>query len=102
MLAEFALTPSVFDEQAHADGETWRDQLRKLGNGMFPDTGAWPVMVSNLYDGSWHHLAVKTAKAITDHRARRLCEDLLENAAKTLVRRPAACSDWPGDDSVAW
>ena len=41
MLAEFALTPSVFDEEAHADKDTWREQLRELGTNMFPRVAAW-------------------------------------------------------------
>jgi hypothetical protein len=32
MLAEFAFTPSIFDETAHADSEAWREQLRELGS----------------------------------------------------------------------
>jgi hypothetical protein len=101
MLAEFALTPSIFDEAAHTDPDIWRDQLRELGSNMFPRTAAWPIMISNLYAGSWHNVALTIAKAIKDHRARVLCEDLLRNAASTLVHRPAL-GDWPGEDSIMW
>jgi hypothetical protein len=40
MLAEFALLPSVFDEKVHPDVTAWKEQLRDLGNGMFPRTQA--------------------------------------------------------------
>ena len=101
MLAEFAFTPSIFDESAHIDPEVWRDQLRELGSNLFPRTAAWPVMISNLYEGSWHNVALRVLMAIKDPRARVLCENLLQNAASTLVHRPAQ-GEWPGDDSVAW
>ena len=68
---------------------------------MFPRTAAWPVMVANLYDGSWHSIAMKTAKAINESKARILCEGILENISKTLVHRPIAGADWPVDD-LAW
>jgi hypothetical protein len=102
MLAEFALTPSVFDEGAHADKDAWREQLRELGTNMFPRVAAWPVIVSNLYESSWHVFALQTVKSISDQRARLLCQGILDNAAKTLVARPALAADWPGEDSVAW
>jgi hypothetical protein len=102
MLAEFSFTRSIFDKTAHNDPDVWRDQLRELGTNMFPRTAAWPVLVSNLYDASWHHVAVSIAEAITDPRSRRLCQDLLESATTALVGRPIAVADWPGDDSLAW
>jgi hypothetical protein len=101
MLAEFALTPSIFDETAQSDRDAWRDQLRELGLNMFPKTAAWPVMISNLYGGSWQSVALAVVRAINDAKARLLCQNLLENAAKTLVYRPAH-GDWPGEDAVTW
>ena len=102
MLAEFALTPSIFDESAHEDLAAWREQLLVLGLKMFPEEGAWPVMISNLCDGNWHEHALRVADAIKDSKARQRCQSILQNAAKTLVHRPYSHSDWPGDDSVAW
>jgi hypothetical protein len=102
MLAEFALTPSIFDETRHADKELWRDQLRELGANMFPRTAPWPVMISNLYGGSWESVALQVVQSIKDQKARVLCEDLLQNAAKTLVHRPVHHDDWPGEDGAAW
>jgi hypothetical protein len=58
-------------------------------------------MISNLYGGSWHSIALNIAKAIKNPNVRILCENLLQNMAKTLVSRPA-CGDWPGDDGIAW
>ncbi len=101
MLAEFALTPSIFDESAHSDQEEWREQLRELGSTMFPRTAAWPVMISNLYEGSWENEALTLMKSIKDQKARLLCSDILTNIAKTMVLRPA-CGEWPGDDPTAW
>jgi hypothetical protein len=101
MIGELAFTPSIFDELAHADGESWREQLRELGNAMFPRTAAWPVMVANLYEGSWHHIALKTARAVKEGKARVLCEEMLGNIGKILVHRPSAGEDWPPDD-LAW
>lgn len=101
MLAEFALTPSIFDEDAHDDKDVWLEQLRELGGNMFPRVAASPVMVSNLYDGSWHSVAGKVVMAIKDHRARKLCQGLLEKTRRTLVFRPA-CNEWPGEEECAW
>ena len=100
MLTEFAFTPSIFDEDAHEDKEAWRDQLKALGYNMFPKVSAWPVIVSDLYAGSWNQIADQTVKAIKDQRARILCEGILQNMKKTLVTRPA-CGNWP-DEDIAW
>lgn len=101
MIGEFALTPSVFDEEAHPDAESWREQLRELGSAMFPKTAAWPVMVANLYDGSWHAIATTTVDAVKESKARVLCENLLDKIGKSLVFRPNAKPEWPIDD-LAW
>lgn len=101
MIGEFAFTPSVFDETAHPDAALWSEQLRELGNAMFPKTAAWPVMVADLYDGSWMHTATSAAKAVTGGSTRILCEKLLSNISKTLVYRPIAGVNWPADD-LAW
>lgn len=101
MLAEFAFTPSIFEEAAQSDPELWREQLRELGANMFPRTAAWPVMISDLYGGSWQQEAVAVVEAIKDPTARNLCQGFLRNVAHTLVRRPAH-GDWPGEDAIAW
>lgn len=100
MLTEFAFTPSIFDEDAHEDKEAWRDQLKELGRNMFPRVTAWPVVVSDLYAGSWSQVVDQTVKGIKDQRARMLCEGLFQNMRKVLVSRPA-CSDWP-DEDISW
>lgn len=101
MIGELAFTPSVFDEAANPDVESWQDQLRELGNAMFPRTAAWPVMVSNLYDGSWQKIAMTTAEAIKENKLRILCEGILKNIGNTLVHRPSVETTWP-DDDLAW
>lgn len=100
MLTEFAFTPSIFDEDAHDDIDVWRDQLKELGRNMFPRVSAWPVVISDLYSGSWSQIADQTVKLIKDQRARVLCEGILQNMRKMLVTRPV-CGDWP-DEDVAW
>lgn len=101
MLTEFAFTPSIFDEDAHEDKVAWRDQLRDLTSTMFPRTSVWPVLVSDLYAGSWSSHVMPYVERITDHRAKRCCQELLTNINRMLVVRPE-CGDWPHDDDVAW
>ena len=98
MLAEFALTPSLFDQDAQDDIEEWREQLRELATYMFPRGSGWPVMVSDLYDGSWFHTAKETVESIRDQRARIMCQGILRNVQQMLVHRPAVL-DWPQDDT---
>ena len=98
MFSEFALTPSIFDEEAQGDMDEWLDDIRELGAAMFPRVSASPVMVSNLYDGGWHAVAQQVVAAVSDHRARDLCQRLLTQITSTLVSRPA-CKDWPEDEN---
>ena len=100
MLTEFAFTPSIFDEDAHDDKEAWRDQLKDLGRNMFPRVSAWPVVVSDLYAGSWNQVILKLVKTMRDDKARVICEGILKNIQKVLVSRPQ-CRDWP-DEDIAW
>ena len=100
MLTEFAFTPSIFEEGAHEDKEVWMEQLRELGRNMFPHVSTWPVIVADLYDGSWSHSALQCIESIKDHKAKALCLGIVQNIKKALVTRPA-CGDWPGDDA-AW
>ncbi len=100
MLTEFALTPSIFDEDAHEDKEAWRDQLRELISTMFPRTSVWPIVVSDLYAGSWSSHILPYIERIQDHRAKKCCQDLLSNMQRMLVVRPV-CGEWPQDD-IAW
>ncbi|MBM4001544.1 MAG: hypothetical protein FJ297_18760 [Planctomycetes bacterium] len=101
MIAEFAFTPSVFDEQANPDGESWRKQLHKLGMTMFPMTAACPVMVADLRDGSWIYAASVRARNVADGTSKALCEELLTKIRDTRVRRPQAVDEWQ-DDDVSW
>ncbi len=101
MLTEFAFTPSIFDEDAHEDKDAWKDQLRELVSSMFPRTSAWPVIVSDLYAGSWSSHVVPHVDRIQDHRARKYCQDLLTNMQRMLVVRPDI-GEWPYEDDVAW
>ncbi len=100
MLTEFAFTPSIFDEDAHDDKESWREQVRTLGHLMCPRVSAWPVVVSDLYAGSWYAVAQQAVNAIKDDKARILCKDLLGKIGSMRVARPA-CGDWP-ENNVQW
>jgi hypothetical protein len=101
VIAEFAISPSVFDEAAHPDKDEWVDQLRELGNGMLPKTAASPVMIANLCDGSWFHEIEKAIKTIGNPRAGRLCRELLPKIEQLLVKRPMDGDNWP-DQSLDW
>ncbi len=100
MLTEFAFTPAIFDENAHEDNAAWILQLIKLGSNMFPETAAWPVIVADLYDGSWNHEAERIVKGIKGQTARILCQQIFMNMKKRLVTR-SACGNWP-DEDIAW
>lgn len=102
MLAEFALTPAVFDEDAHEDKDAWLEQLRELGANMFPKVAPSPVMVSDLYAGSWYNEVVGIVRGIRHQGARVLCQGLLKKVENALVFRPVARKDWPGEDECAW
>ncbi len=101
MLAEFALTPAIFDDQANADQQAWREQLRELGSGMFPRTGPAPVIISDLYAGSWRHVAEALAGQVHDQSARYLCQGILTRVKHVLVPRPAVADVWP-DTDIDW
>ncbi len=88
MLTEFALTPSIFDAALHPDAGEWQEQLRELGQGMFPRVAASPVIVSNLYGGAWEGAAGGTIARLRDPRVRNLCQGLLTRLAAVFVRRP--------------
>lgn len=101
MLREFAFTPAIFDENSHDDREAWGEQLHKLNLALFPPTSAWPVVISDLYAGSWSSQIVSYIEKISDHRARKYCQALLTNMRRMLVMRPE-CGDWPSEDDAAW
>ena len=88
MLTEFALTPSIFDAALHPDAGEWQEQLRELGQGMFPRVAASPVIVSNLHGGAWEGVAGGTIARLRDPRVRNLCQGLLTRLAAAFVRRP--------------
>ncbi|MBL8889752.1 MAG: hypothetical protein JNL67_07215 [Planctomycetaceae bacterium] len=101
MLHEFAFTPAIFDEESHVDKEAWGEQLRELTAAIFPRTSVWPVVISDLYTGSWSSHIVPYVENIADHRARKFCQGLLTNMQRMLVVRPN-CGEWPNDDDAAW
>jgi len=101
MLHEFAFTPAIFDEDAHDDKEAWGEQLRELTAALFPRTSVWPIVISDLYNGSWSSHIFPYVENIADHRARKYCQGLLINMQRILVLRPD-CGEWPNDNDAAW
>ena len=101
MLSEFAFTPAIFDEDAHDDKEAWCDQIRKLTFSMFPDTSAWPVVVSDLYAGSWSSHIEAYVNSVKDHRAKKFFIEFATRIRERLVARPC-CGEWPNEDDAAW
>ena len=101
MLAEFALNLCVFDEQANPDRDAWLEELIELGAQMFPRLASTPVLVSNLHGGSWHSHVQQIAESVTDHAARKRCQDILQKAKNALVVRPAILDGWP-IDHASW
>ena len=100
MLSEFAILPCVFDESSHCDTDAWRDQLRDLGRGLFPWGGPEPAVVADLYDGSWTTAVRDCLGHISDHRAKKLCQDLLTQMIRISVKRPPY-GRWP-EDNLGW
>lgn len=98
MLTEFAFTPAVFDESAHEDPELWCEQLRRLSLSMFPETSAWPVVVSDLYEGSWMEQVIPVIQKIRNPKAKVLCQGLITQIKRMTVSRPI-CGEWPELDS---
>lgn len=101
MLTEFAFTPSIFDETVHDDKDAWGEQLRELTSALFPRTSVWPIVISDLYNGSWSQHILPFIEKINDHRAKRYCQGLVTNMHRILVDRPE-CGEWPSDDDTAW
>lgn len=97
MISEIAITPSLFEEAAQDDRDQWLDQLRKLGNVLFPEFSACPVVISDLYDGSWYPEIKARIDSVTDHTARPLCLDILKGLQNVRVTRKAM-GDWPDND----
>jgi hypothetical protein len=100
MLSEFALLPSVFDDTSHPDREAWREHLRELGRGLFPREAPEPAVVADMYGGAWTTAVLDCIRQISDHRAKKLCEDLLTQIKRISVCRPPY-ANWPGDD-IGW
>ena len=73
-----------FSTKRQWDPHLWREQLDRLLSNMFPNVSAWPVMVSNLHSGSWEKTALQMIYRVKDHRAKKRCQELLQNASKTL------------------
>ncbi|MDY3561971.1 hypothetical protein R5W23_003402 [Gemmata sp. JC673] len=90
MIAEFALTPWVFDQTAHHNStEDWRIWLSTLAHRMFPQRNLCPVLVTDL-SGLWTEAARKFVDQISDHRAKGYAQRLFAQIGARLVRRQLA------------
>src|SRR5260370_41589892 len=96
MLTEFAITPDVL-EHGVSDW-TSQEHLRALQRGIFQHNAASPVVIADLYDGSWSVEALKAVIRIKDQSARLLAQGFLTKLKRLHVKRPAI-GDWPGDES---
>jgi hypothetical protein len=68
---------------------------------MFPKNGPSPVMISDLFGGSWKKIILDNVKSIKDQKARQHAQDIFKNLSRILVYRPAI-GEWPGEDSISW
>jgi hypothetical protein len=100
VLTEFALTPAIFDEDAHDDFDEWIDQLVDLGRGMFPQVAECASIVANLGEGGWKPEVVNAIKNQKSQRSKGLCQGLLKQIDRILVTRQL-CGEWPLDD-IGW
>ncbi len=100
MLKEIAFTPHIFDEESNIDNADWPNQLRILGERMFPWNSPSPFVVSNLYDGSWESQAGMYIRQLSPN-VKPIAQSMLTKLKDVLVSRPA-CGDWPGDEETKW
>lgn len=101
MLAEFALTPHLFDEASQQDNPGWRDQLAELARTLFPRNAPLPVIIADLQAGSWSRFSGLTIGRIRDQNVRFDVQKLLERLVDVSVRRPA-CGGNCGRSEMAW
>lgn len=101
MLIEFAFTPAIFDEQINDEADAWRSRLEKLGDRMFPAGYPCPIIIADLYSGSWKQEAAKHVRRIRNSQIRSDAMKLFTQIEKVLIDRPIANDDWP-DDQEAW
>jgi hypothetical protein len=100
VLTEFAFTPSIFEEAIQPDPGEWRSRLERLAERMFPQGYPPPVIIGDLYSGSWNREAAKLLPHIKDTNARTLAMNLFTQMSKHLVERPAVLA-WP-EGQMAW
>lgn len=99
MICEFALTPQIFDPEAHDDRDVWLGRVSRLLSDMLPRTGHQPVCVADLYNGSWRHEVASIARAC-NAEVRGDVMKLLSRVDDLCVYRDAE-GNWPHDED-AW
>ncbi len=100
MLREMAFTPHIFEEETNADNDRWTEQLRLLGERLFPWSNPSPFMISNLYDGSWEYKVSEYIQQLSPE-VRHIAQTLFTEIKKILVTQPAI-RNWPGDSELEW
>jgi hypothetical protein len=94
MLKEIAFTPQVFDEDEQLDSSRWEQQLDALARRVAPPYGCSPLIVSDLYGGSWSREVSRLIDEIKDHRARVKVQQIVTQLKGLCVCRPS-CGEWP-------
>lgn len=103
MLAELSLTPSVFDQSKFEDVDAWLEQLDEIGAWMTARASASPILIADLYGGSWSSTLIPIIDDIEDHRAKSRCQHILKQLKSLLVSRPIKDQmQWPGEDEGLW
>jgi len=99
MLAEIALTPSLFsDTEQPAE---WRSCLEELARVLLPRRHEpAPALVADLQDGQWTRIAARTIASIRDQNTRFRCQAMVTALAsrRLLAQRPA-CGILPSDEA---
>ena len=103
MLAELSLTPSVFDQSNFEDVDAWLEQLDEIGAWMTARASASPILIADVYGGSWSSTLKPIVDDIQDHRAKSSCQHILKQLKSLLVNRPIKDQmQWPGEDEGLW
>jgi len=102
MLSEFALTPTLFDEDAHPDQAAWEQEIRSLAYCLFPGRGyPSPVILANLWSGEWENDVRRRIGRIKVPSVRLLSQTLLTKFREIMIPRPRVAGKCP-EDGEGW
>jgi hypothetical protein len=100
MIKELAFTPHIFDEETNSANSKWHEQIRVLGEKMFPWCSPTPFVVSNLGEGGWD-CQVNTYVGAIKTNTKYLVQSLILQMKNIMVKHPL-WGDWPGDNEIEW